>query len=144
MKLLEWKYEGDCVRCTSHASNEQGYPMITRRGLRSRICRHITVRRHGPLPKSLVSRHLCGHEWCINPSHIELGTHRENIDDQIRANTYRPFLKGEQNRQCKLTEREVIEIRKSNKTQAALADQYGIGTSQISRIIRGIRWKHVQ
>ena len=32
----------------------------------------------GPIPKGLVIDHLCGNPPCVNPSHLEPVTHREN------------------------------------------------------------------
>jgi hypothetical protein len=34
---------------------------------------------NGPIPHGMESDHLCRHRWCVNPSHIEAVTKRENI-----------------------------------------------------------------
>lgn len=36
----------------------------------------------GPIPSGLVLDHLCGNKWCVNPTHLEPVTSRENT---IRA-----------------------------------------------------------
>jgi hypothetical protein len=39
---------------------------------------------NGPIPKGLEADHLCRNTLCVNPDHIELVTHRENI---LRGNS---------------------------------------------------------
>ncbi len=34
---------------------------------------------HGPIPTNLECDHLCRNRACVNPSHIELVTHHENV-----------------------------------------------------------------
>ena len=33
----------------------------------------------GPIPEGLVLDHLCRNRWCVNPDHLEIVTHRENL-----------------------------------------------------------------
>ena len=47
---------------------------------------------------------------------------------------------GERNSQAKLTAADVMAIRASSLPVRAVAAQYGIGTSQVSRIRRGKKW----
>lgn len=35
-----------------------------------------------PVPEGLEVDHLCHQRWCVNPDHLELVTHRENIRRQ--------------------------------------------------------------
>lgn len=48
---------------------------------------------HGPIPEGHVIRHKCDNKPCVNPSHLESGTHRDNVKDAIsrglRSNTCR-------------------------------------------------------
>jgi DNA-binding MarR family transcriptional regulator len=55
--------------------------------------------------------------------------------------------KGEGNSQAKLTAEQVVEIRRmwetGGYTQKYLTELFGIGKSQLSRIIKRELWKHV-
>jgi hypothetical protein len=36
---------------------------------------------HGEVPAGKIVRHLCNRKWCVNPHHLEVGTHTENMSD---------------------------------------------------------------
>lgn len=36
---------------------------------------------NGPVPQGMVVMHLCDNPPCINPDHLKLGTHEENVKD---------------------------------------------------------------
>ncbi len=50
---------------------------------------------------------------------------------------------GEQNGQAKLTAADVLAIRASKATVLALAEQYDVSDTQISRILKRQAWKHI-
>ena len=52
-----------------------------------RTAHKISYEHHkGPVPEGMVVRHMCDVRRCINPDHLELGTHQENINDIITRN----------------------------------------------------------
>jgi hypothetical protein len=48
-------------------------------GRNSRKYREAYERLRGPIPPGLVLDHLCLHEWCVNPWHLEPVTQKENM-----------------------------------------------------------------
>lgn len=90
-----------------------------------------------------VVRHACDNPGCVNPDHLTVGTQRDNIADrQQRARQAR----GSKNGRAKLTEEQVIEIRRSAKEgvkPSQLAHSFCISTYVISDILRGKTWKHL-
>ena len=38
----------------------------------------------GPIPEGLMVRHRCHNRRCCNPDHLELGTNRDNVQDNLR------------------------------------------------------------
>jgi hypothetical protein len=40
---------------------------------------------HGPIPDGKVIRHLCNNPSCVRPSHLAIGTHKDNAADKVAA-----------------------------------------------------------
>ena len=74
---------------------------------------------------------------CINPSHLYLGTPKQNTRDCINEGNKSKAEKGERNHNAILTNKEVEEIKNmkgnTTKTQKQIAKEYGVNQSQISR-----------
>jgi hypothetical protein len=88
----------------------------------------------------LLVCHHCDNPPCINPAHLFLGTHADNVADMDRKGRRRHMNGfGEQAHHVKLTDAQVAEIRRryatGSETQAELADAFGVGQSQIWRIV---------
>lgn len=95
----------------------------------------------GKIPKGLVVRHACDNPRCINPEHLSVGTMKENMAD--RDSRGRRDVKGEQIGTSKLTEREVLEIKRSDLSLTLLSEMYNVDKSNIWAIRSGKSWKHL-
>lgn len=99
----------------------------------------------GPVPDGADVLHHCDVKPCVNPAHLFLGTHADNMQDAAAKGLLRP-LPGEANGFAKLTEEAVAAIRRryvpGEVRQADLAEEFGITQGQVSAIVRGVRWKH--
>jgi hypothetical protein len=105
----------------------------------------------GPIGEGMVVRHACDNPICSNPDHLSLGTPNDNVQDTIKRGRtkYRSFP-GALNHNAKLTTHQIEEIRASYQrghksrpgamTLKALAEKYGVGISQIHRILRRKSW----
>lgn len=97
---------------------------------------------NGTIPDGLYVLHTCDNPGCVNPKHLKLGTHQDNMDDMVARNRL-PSEAGELNHRAKLTWDQVREIRRRypNFSQQFIAKEYGVSPKTISKIITGIRWK---
>src|SRR5690606_27753652 len=92
-----------------------------------------------PIPDGLIVRHKCDNPPCINPEHLDLGTHKDNSDDMISRG--RDRSRGSRSPRSKLTDEEAValveEYKRGILDQKMLAESYGIAQSTAGRIIRG-------
>ena len=97
-----------------------------------------------PIDGPLMVRHTCDNPSCVNPFHLELGTHQDNMDDCVER-MRRP--KAENHYKSQLTAKQVLEIRDlyANKrfTQHELAALYGVGRMTICHIVLRNSWKDI-
>lgn len=106
----------------------------------SRMAYHVWV---GPVPDDSFVLHRCDVRHCINPQHLFLGTHKENMKDMADKDRA-PKMRGELNGWHKLTNEDVIAIRKRRKAGEILrtmAEQFGVSESCISSVCTGKSWK---
>jgi len=133
------------TRCwnSTYASNSWGYAKISIKSKVLAVHRIMYEYIHGTIPSDKpFILHRCDNPKCCNPTHLYSGTPQNNVDDMINRNRY-PDQKGETNYGAKLTEKQVKEIRASNKPQPILAKQFNVVRQTISNIKTRRRWKHL-
>lgn len=95
----------------------------------------------GPIDDGKFVCHRCDNPKCVNPDHLFLGTHQDNVDDQVAKGRQ---VKGTVNGRAKLTEDDVLAIRAAEGVlQKDLAAQFGISRQQVSNIRNGILWADI-
>jgi hypothetical protein len=90
----------------------------------------------------LLVCHKCDNTMCVNPDHLFLGTHQDNVDDKMQKGRH-VSTKGVDSPHAKLTEENVLYIRDCEKSAEQLAIEFNVSTSNINAIRSGKRWKHV-
>lgn len=128
------------------ATNPAGYGVF-HSDIGSLAHRYSWTLHFGPIPDGLFVCHACDNPACVNPYHLFLGTHKDNMrdmDEKDRRIT--PDRTGRFNGHSKLTENDVHEIRrryKMGESQSALGKEFGVSQSHVSAIILCARWSHV-
>lgn len=68
----------------SNALDNNGYGSIKAVGRRMGAHRASYIAFTGEIPPDLVVRHKCDTRACVNPAHLELGTHHDNMLDRAK------------------------------------------------------------
>jgi hypothetical protein len=87
--------------------------------------------------------HINGIKSDNRVENLEWNTHKENQEHAVRTGL--KDQKGIKHHKCKLTEEQVLEIRKIGFSQKrmSLSKKYGVCRTTILRIIRGSNWTHI-
>lgn len=119
--------ESDCLEWIG-ALDREGYAMFWFEGKTERAARFSFMQSKGPLEEGLEIDHLCKNRKCVNPSHLELVTHIENMRRRDAT---------------KLEKSDIGKIRQmseAGKTQKEIGDSFGVSKTTIGDILRGITW----
>jgi hypothetical protein len=108
----------------------------------------------GPIPAGMCVCHKCDTPSCVNPDHFFIGTHAENMADQMRKGRHKTrsingppvafFL--EKNPNAKLKNVDVLEIRRIARftNKRVIAERFGVHPMTITRILNGSTWSSLE
>ena len=99
---------------------------------------------YGEHPGLLKVCHKCDNRQCVNPSHLFIGTQKDNVADMIRKNRRAESPRGEMNFKSKLNDEAVRQIRAASGPLRPLANQYGVSVDTIRSVRAGATWGHVR
>ena len=133
-----------CILSTK-GRNEAGYARVKINGT-VYLHHRVVYSEHYGIPldamRGLVVMHTCDNPACVNPKHLVLGTHAENVADRVAKGRTR---QGESHPVAKLTEADVRAIRAAARDgNKELAVRYGVNEQCISKIRNFKSWKHVK
>lgn len=97
-----------------------------------------------PVKKGLDVCHTCDNRRCVNPNHLWIGTHKENVKDSIEKGKFVLGRSGQDHIGAVLTEQNVIDIYKrahAGENQRRLAREYGVSNQCVTDIKLRRRWK---
>lgn len=130
-----------CHICTSHNPTTAGYPSMMKCGKKMPVSRFIWSEIHGDIPPRMCICHTCDNPGCINPDHLFLGTHKENMADMVgkgrKRNSY-----GERNGYHKYTQTDIFDIMTDLLTMncSEVGRKRGIPIRTVNDIKNGKRW----
>lgn len=91
---------------------------------------------HGFIPNGLYVCHKCDTPLCVNPYHLFVGTHHDNMRDMVQKG--RSFVGRGENKigRSKLTNNQAQQIRLMQIPQSKIAAIFGVSQTTIGRIKR--------
>jgi len=149
---VDKKADEECWEWLAY-KNTKGYGRVGIKNKLYKAHRVAWVATNGEIPAhesyhGICVCHKCDNPSCVNPAHLFLGTHEENVKDMVKKERgVMPDKNGEKNGRSKLTEKQVIEIREkytSDKyTFVALSKEYDVTITTIRSIVLYKIWKHI-
>lgn len=136
--------DGGCWLWSGPAS-KNGYGVITV-GHQAFAVHRVSWEKHNneKVPSGLMVCHKCNVKLCINPDHLYIGTHNDNMRDMSNSNV----LKGDKNPKALLSENDVREIKQHIRERRIvyrnLAKMYGVSRQAIQDIASGRTWSWIE
>ena len=90
----------------------------------------------GPIPPGAHVRHKCDVPRCINPAHLEVGSHRDNMRDMMQRDRGRSGRRFE--KEQRLTNDDVTAIRGDMRSGTIIAKEFGVTRQYVNQLKRGM------
>ena len=103
---------------------------------------------NGPIPKGAYVLHKCDNRRCVNPAHLFVGSHLDNIKDmQAKGRHKGGSLPGAKNPSAKFSPEQIGAIRERAQAgvqKKCIEQEFGISETQYYRVVRGQSWKGIE
>lgn len=143
-KKVDIRGANECWLWLSHVTRN-GYGETSRNYQRWGAHRLAWTLVNGEIPSEMFVCHTCDNPRCVNPSHLFLGTARDNARDRERKGRGAD-VRGELNAGAKLSEARVKSIRRQREKGVPIADlarRHGVSKAAISLAANRKTWAHI-
>lgn len=129
------------------ATSYYGYGALNVGGENTRAHRLSWEINVGPIPEGKYVLHRCDTPACVNPAHLFLGTHADNMHDMWAKGRHAPgrgATPGNAHHQAKLRREWIDAIRAeraAGMTFVALGKKYGVTESTMRSAVYGKTWQ---
>lgn len=137
---VDVKGEDECWTWQACLRNDRGYGNFWNNNKNHRAHRVSWEIFNGEIPKDLHVLHRCDNRVCVNPSHLFLGTHQDNMSDMKKKGR----VAIENNGLAKLNYKKAKEIRarhNAGESLGYLSKLFGVTIPTIWYVIKYKSWK---
>lgn len=146
-----WSWPGKTDHKGRGRVSVNGKTMLAHRAVWERVV--------APIPEGKMLCHRCDNMGCVNPAHMYVGTHADNMRDMKDRRRYfqardpervrkiaqrlgssNTWCKGEANATAKLTREQAATIRVDPRSSRVIAEEFGVHASTVQRIKSGALW----
>ncbi len=131
-----WHWRGCHFRC--------GYGSFKYQGKATGSHRIAWMLTNGIIPTGLDVLHRCDVRSCVNPNHLFVGSHSDNMADMKAKGRIGIRHRGEHHHKAKLTLGQVAFIRDSKDSSLTLAKTMPVDASTIRKIRRSQIWQFAE
>ncbi len=150
------KIPGGCWEWSACIHVTTGYGLIRWEGKTQKAHRVSWKINNGEIPAGSYVLHACDNRKCVNPDHLSLGDHVQNMRDAVERKRFPTgdahhtrrnpewMSKGEKHPSAKLKRSDVFKIlwaHRAGATITEIAEAYPVHRQQVARIVSGERWK---
>lgn len=144
-KPIGSKVRGRCWRWKLATTYDgYGHTHVGRKSFRAHRLSWLSF--YGDIPDKFCVLHKCDNRACVRPSHLFLGTRKDNAFDMIKKGRKAKQV-GELNSHAKVTAEIAMRIREEYQTggysQANLANKHGLCRRSVRDILNRKTWAHV-
>lgn len=138
-----------CIEFQGARFSSGGYGAVRHEGQTVRAHRLAYCAANGISLASIAGvevRHSCDNPPCINPAHLLLGSHADNMRDMFERGRRKAAV-GEKVWTAKLTPDDVVQIRRANaagESQRSIAFRIGLNPTTVRKICLRETWRHVE
>jgi hypothetical protein len=147
-----------CWEWRGGSFDKDGYGVFHVNGQNRRVHRIAFAIANGSTDIEGLVIHSCDNEKCVNPDHLRIGTHIENMVDKVKrgrcasgdfhGSRTKPasIPRGSKHGNSKITEddvREILRLRGMGYSCKRIASFFGMDQSNVFLISKRKTWKHV-
>lgn len=142
MALVTKHKDGHWMWKGSRCGRRRQYGQVRLRGKKTVAHKAVWLLLVGEIPSGFELLHQCGRSLCVNPEHLKIGTHLENMRE-ASMDIQDKVQRGETHHNSKLFDQEVIDIisrAESGESKTSLAKEYGISQPYVSMLCQRL-WR---
>jgi hypothetical protein len=140
-RKITYEIDGDgCWICTSHKTNDHGYPQGNCKKGRKSIAKVMWSEKNGIWPEGKSCIHSCDNRLCINPEHVYPGIRKENSEDMYNKNRSCWGFRSGARKLTPVQAKEIYGLKDSGLSERKVGDLYNINGATVHYLWRGVTW----